>query len=114
MTPEETLKEVATALRGRIANIEARSVPRLNYVLAWADARYIGFPTDNKRDPQIVGFERAAFFGDQQAAVDWLKSVGGIKDGTGTEPAITSAFNAKQTAIAEIEKALAICEGKGA
>ena len=106
-TPAEIRADLVTKFRGRIAAIEARNVPRLNYVLMWPDCRFIGFP-DSNTDPQIVGFERAAFFGDREAARVWLRR--GLTDKTGTAPEIVSAFNAKQSAIVELEKVIRVIE----
>lgn len=103
MTPQTLIAD----FRKRIANIEARTVPQMNYVLMWDDGRFVGFPSDN-RDPQIVGFERAAFFGDREAAKVWLRK--GLTDGRNEAPKVASAFNAQQSAIAEIERVIKIVE----
>lgn len=104
MTPNELI----ASFRNRIAKIEARTVPHMNYVLMWKDgSRFVGFPTSNQ-DPQVVGFERAAFFGDRAAAAVWLRK--GLTDGGNVAPEIVSAFNAKQSAIAEVERVIKIVE----
>lgn len=105
--PAEMRADLVAKFQKRIADIEARPVPRMNYALMWDDARFIGFPESNT-DPQIVGFERAAFFGDREAAAVWLRK--GLTDGAKVAPRIVSAFNAQQHAAAEVRKALAIVE----
>lgn len=99
--------DLVSQFKGRIKAIEARNVPHMNYVLMWPDCRFVGFP-NGPGDPQIVGFERAAFFGDREAAAFWLKRK--LTDGAGVAPEIVSAFNAKQSAIVELEKVIATVE----
>lgn len=101
MTKTETKTDIAAdvlaGLKGRIVKIEDREVPRMNYVLMWSDGRFVGINPDNRNDPQIVGFERATFFGDREAATIWLRR--GLTDGARVAPQVVSAFNAKQHAI---------------
>jgi hypothetical protein len=104
-TPAALLADLKVKFEKRISDIKARPVPRMNYVLMWPDCRFIGFPTSNT-DPQVVGFERAAFFGDREAARVWLRR--GLTDQTGAAPEIVSAFNAQQAAVIEVEKALKV------
>lgn len=107
-TKTERATLTASILAGfaeRRAKIEAKSCAMGNCVLMWEDGiRFVG---GNARDPHIVGFEHAIHFGDRRAALDWLRSINGITDGKQEAPTIHLAFNAKQHALAELDKVIA-------
>jgi hypothetical protein len=106
MTTETTYADVLATYRSRMANIEARDVPRLNYVLSWGDGRFIRIE-DGKAN--VTGFEHATFFGDREAATVWLRK--GLTDGAHVAPHAVLAFNAKQGALIVLQGVIDTVEG---
>jgi hypothetical protein len=106
MTTKTSTETVLATYRSRMAAIEARSVPHMNYVLSWGDGRYVGMA--GLLDPIITGFENATFFGDRVAAAMWIKQ--GLTDGANKAPHIVNAFNAKQGAIITLQRAIDMVE----
>jgi hypothetical protein len=107
MTTQTKAQFAADILAGfaqRRAAITMKVTHPGNCVLMFEDGiRFIG---GTHRDPQIGGFERAIHFGDRKAAADWMRSINGITDGSQEEPTIHLAFNAKQHALAALDKVI--------
>jgi hypothetical protein len=102
----QTIADVLATYHSRMANIVAREVPHLNYVLSWGDGRYVRVE-DGKAN--VTGFENASFFGDRAAASVWLKK--GLTDGAHKAPHAVLAFNAKQGAINQLQGVIDMVEG---
>lgn len=106
-TAAETFATVLATYRSRMANIVARDVPHLNYVLSWGDGRYVRVE-DGKTN--VTGFENATFFGDRAAATVWLRK--GLTDGAHVAPHAILAFNAKQGAIITLQRVIDLVEAQ--
>lgn len=100
-TTETTIADVLATYDRRMAAIEARTVPHLNYVLSWGDGRYVRYDAD-KGAAHVTGYEHATFWGGREAANAYLKRTM-LTDGRGQRPHVVNAFNAKQGAIIQLQ-----------
>lgn len=101
-TPAEIKAEILAGFAMRKTSIETVNPARGSYVLMWNDGiRFVGFDTNKK--PVVVGFERAALFGDREAATVWTRK--GLTDGAHISPEPVLAFNGKQHALAALGRA---------
>jgi hypothetical protein len=106
-TTTETADAILADFNRLRTEIEARKPGVGNYVLRWffeGSSLYVG--KDATGSYRAVGFNRAAFFGDRQAAVDFLRRTE-IRNGHGQHPVALNAFNAKQGALIDIDKVIA-------
>lgn len=100
-----TIADVIATFEARKTNIAARNVPVLNYVLAWDNGLFVGLNAETK-EGFATGFEHAAFFGDHEAAARFRDRTN-IRNGRNEHPVPVLAFNAKQGALAELDRVIA-------
>lgn len=116
MTIEKIIRDRAEILAdfNRLREeIEARNPSVGNYVLRWfyeGSSLYVG--KDANGSFGATGFNRASFFGDRQAAIDFLRSTN-IRNGRGDAPGPVLAFNAKQGALIDLDGVIATLVAMG-
>ena len=100
-----TLDDVIATFEARKVNISARHIAIGSYVLRWDSGLFVGM-NDTTKEGFATGFEHAALFGDRAAAVAFLRRTQ-IRNGRNEHPEPANAFNARQGALAELDKVIA-------